>query len=179
MAEDLRDVDPKTRVKDSIATEAMRQSESALYTSTAMYIWLREAKLWNRLFILTPVVLGAAAGITFFQDPNNALWASLLAILTGLVPAIRDALRLDIHLDQIKALAAEFKALQDAFRQVAKITVNESVPEAHRRLDALMEQLGRARAHSVTIPERIFKEAKKKVASGDYDFAVDNGGGAK
>lgn len=138
-----------------------------------MYIWLREAKIWNRVFILTPVILGAAAGITFFQDPKNALYASLLALLTGLVPAVRDALRLDIHLDQIKALAAEFKALQDAFRQVGRITVDESIPEAHRRLDALMEQLGRARSHSVTIPERIFRKAQEKIASGDYSFTVD------
>jgi hypothetical protein len=104
--------------------------------------------------------LGAAAGITFFQDPKNAVSAGPLAIVTRLVPAIRDPRRLDIHVDQIKSLAAEFKALRDGFRQIGRITVDESVAEAHRRLDALMEQLGRARSSSVTIPERIFKKAQ-------------------
>jgi hypothetical protein len=157
----------------SIAEEAMRQSESALYTSTALYIWLRKARWWNRVFVITPVVMGAASGLLFFKDPQNVVWASLLAILTGLIPGLRDALRLDIHLDQIKSLASEYKGLQDAFRQLAKITAPAEPEVAERQLEFLMEQLNRARAHSVTIPERVFKEAQKKVASGDYDFNVD------
>lgn len=158
----------------SIAEEAMRQSESALYTSTSLYIWLREARRWNRVFVMTPIVMGAVSGLLFFKDPQNVVWASLLAILTGLVPALRDALRLDIHLDQIKSLASEYKGLQDAFRQLAKITAPAEPKVAERQLEFLMEQLNRARAHGVTIPERVFKEAQKKVASGDYDFSVDN-----
>jgi hypothetical protein len=31
----------------------------------------------------------------------------------------------------------------------------------------------RARAHGVTIPERVFKKAQVKIESGDYDFSVD------
>ena len=158
----------------SIAEEAMRQSESALYTSTALYIWLRDARRWNRVFVITPIVMGAASGLLFFKDPQNVVWASLLAILTGLVPALRDALRLDIHLDQIKSLASEYKGLQDAFRQLAKITAPAEPKVAERQLEFLMEQLNRARAHGVTIPERVFKDAQKKVSSGDYDFSVDN-----
>src|SRR5690606_26055538 len=107
---------------EAVAEEALRQSESALYTSTALYIWLRRARIWNRVFVVTPVIMGSASGLLFFKDPANLFWASLLAILTGLVPAIRDALRLDIHLDQIKSLASEYKGLQDAFRQLALIT---------------------------------------------------------
>lgn len=171
MAKDIRDADLRKWVP--LAEECLRQEESALYTSTALFIWLREARLWNQFFIITPVVLGAAAGITFFRDPQYAGAASLLAILTGLFPAVREALRLDIHLDQIQSLAAEFKGLQDAFRQVARITAPENLTEASRRLVSLMDELARARSHSVTIPERIFKKAQKKVASGDYDFSVD------
>jgi hypothetical protein len=175
MAEDIRDMDSEARdVKPiAIAEEAMRQSESALFTSTALYIWLREARWWNRAFTITPVVMGAAAGLLFFKDPANVFWSSLLAILTGMVPAIRDALRLDIHLDQIKGLASEYKGLQDAFRQLAKITAPTNTAGAERQLDFLMEQLNRARAHGVTIPERVFKKAQEKIASGDYDFSVD------
>jgi hypothetical protein len=137
----------------------MRQGESVLYTSTAMYIWLREAKMWELGFDADAGDLGAAAGITFFQDPKNAVSARPLRS-TGLMPAIPNARRLDIHVDQIKSLAAEFKALRDGFRQIGRITVDEGVAEAHRRLDALMEQLGRARSYSVTILERIFKKAQ-------------------
>lgn len=152
----------------------MRQSESALYTSTALYIWLREARWWNRLFVITPVVLGAGSGVLYTFSPANVFWASLLAIATGLIPAVRDALRLDIHLDQIKALATEYKGLQDAFRQLATITAPHNIAGGERQLDLLMEQLNRVRAHGVTIPERVFKEAQKKVASGDYNFTVDD-----
>lgn len=175
MAEDLWKQNPEVRDPKAvaIATECMRQSESALYTSTAMYIWLREARWVNRFFIVTPVVLAAIAGLTFFQAPENAGWAALLALMSGLFPAIRDALRLDIHVDQIKSLAAEYKTLQDSFRQVAKIYAPSSTKDADARLKLLMDQLERARSHSVTIPERVFKEAQKKVATGDYEFSVD------
>lgn len=175
MAEDLRDDDPKARDTRpvAIAEEAMRQSESALYTSTALYIWLKEARWQNRFFVITPVVLGAGSGVLYTFSPDNVFWASLLAIATGLIPAIRDALRLDIHLDQIRSLATEFKGLQDAFRQLATIIAPYNTAGAERQLDLLMEQLNRARAHGVTIPERVFKEAQKKVASGDYSFKVD------
>lgn len=174
MAEDLRDLDPKTRMKgDAISIEAMRQSESALYTSTALYIWLREARNWNRFFVIAPVVVGAASGYLFFKDPANVVWASILAILTGLFPALRDALRLDIHLDQIRSLASEYKGLQDAFRQLAKVTAPANTAGAERQLELLMDHLNRARAHGVTIPERVFKLAQDKVKSGDYDFSVD------
>lgn len=175
MAEDIRDMDTEARgVKPiAIAEEAMRQSESALYTSTALYIWLRKARFWNQVFVITPVIMGAASGLLFFKDPENIVWASLLAILTGLVPALRDALRLDIHLDQIKSLASEYKGLQDSFRQLATITAPSNTAGAERQLEFLMEQLNRARAHSVTIPERVFREAQEKIESGDYDFSID------
>jgi hypothetical protein len=175
MAEDLRTVDTQTRDPRgvAIAEEAMRQSESALYTSTALYIWLREARRWNHLFVIAPVLLGALSGLLFFKDPANVIWASLLAILTGFVPALRDALRLDIHLDQIRSLATEYKGLQDSFRQLANISAPFSLAEAERQLAFLMDQLNHARAHGVTIPERVFKEAQEKVDSGDYDFSVD------
>lgn len=175
MAENIRDADPEVRDPKAIAIakECMRQSESALYTSTAMYIWLREARWVNRFFIVTPVVLASLAGLAFFRDPQNAGWAALLALVAGLFPAIRDALRLDIHVDQIKSLAAEYKTLQDGFRQVAQIYAPSSSKDAETRLKLLMDHLERTRSHSVTIPERVFKKAQEKVASGDYDFTVD------
>jgi hypothetical protein len=175
MAEGIRGADQEVRDPKAvaIAEECGRQSESALYTSTALFIWLREARWTNRFFIVTPVILGAASGITFFQSPQNAGWASVLAIIAGLFPAVRDALRLDIHLDQIKTLAAEYKMLQDGFRQVEKIYAPSSSKDAEARMRLLMDQLERARSHSMTIPERVFKAAQKKIDSGDYDFTVD------
>lgn len=149
----------------------MRQAESALYTSTALYIWLREARIWNRVFVVVPVVTGTLSGIAFFQ--SNAVVATVLAVLTGFAPALKDALRLDIHVDTIRTLAAEFKGLQDAFRQLGRIGAVTNPASAERELARLMEELNRARSHSVTIPERVFKRAQEKIKSGDYDFAVD------
>lgn len=52
MAEGIRDEDLRKWVP--LAEECLRQEESALYTSTALFIWLREARLWNQFFIVTP-----------------------------------------------------------------------------------------------------------------------------
>lgn len=166
--------DPRT---DAVAAECVRQEESTLYTSTALYIWLREARTWNQVFVLVPLVAGTLAGIAFFQV--NAVLATVLALLTGFTPALKEALRLDVHLDTIRTLAAEFKGLQDAFRQLGHIGAVTSPASAERELANLMEQLNRARSHSVTIPERIFKKAQEKIKSGDYDFTVDAGNNSK
>jgi hypothetical protein len=157
--------DPRT---DAVAAECLRQEESTLYTSTALYIWLREARIWNQVFVVIPVIAGTLAGVAFFQA--SAVVATVLALLTGFAPALKEALRLDIHLDTIRTLAAEFKGLQDAFRQLGRIGAITNPASAERELADLMEQLNRARSHSVTIPERVFKKAQAKVKSGDYDF---------
>jgi hypothetical protein len=160
--------DPRTLL---VAEECLRQQESALYTSTALYIWLREARIWNQFFVVVPVLTGALSGVAFLQ--SNAVVATILAVVTGFAPALKDALRLDIHLDTIRTLAAEFKGLQDAFRQLGRIGAVTNPSSAERELARLMDELNRARAHSVTIPERVFKKAQEKIKSGDYDFAVD------
>lgn len=166
-------MDPQARDTRSsaIAAECLRQEESALYTSTALYIWLREARRWNQVFVVIPVIAGTLAGVAFFQ--TSPVVATVLAVLTGFAPALKEALRLDIHLDTIRTLAAEFKGLQDAFRQLGCIGIEGSAAGAERELASLMDQLNRARSHSVTIPERVFKKAQEKIASGDYDFTVD------
>jgi hypothetical protein len=138
-----------------------------------LYIWLREARHWNQLFVVIPVVTATLSGVAYVQA--NPIVATVLAVLTGFAPALRDALRLDIHLDMIRILAGEYKGLQDAFRQLGRIGSVINPASAERELADLMEQLNRARSHSVTIPERVFRRAQEKVKSGDYDFAVDDG----
>ena len=162
--------DPRT---DAVASECLRQEESALYTSTALYIWLREARHWNQAFVVIPVVTATLSGLAYFQA--NVVVATVLAVLTGFAPALRDALRLDVHLDTVRSMAAEYKGLQDAFRQLARIGAVTNPATAERELARLMEELNRARSHSVTNPERVFKKAQEKVKSGDYDFTVDAG----
>jgi hypothetical protein len=157
----------------TVAVECRRQEESCLYTSTSLYIWLRFARMWNWFFILTPVILASLAGVAFFKD--DPWLAAILTFLTGIVPALREALKLDIHVEQIKALAAEFKALQDAFRRVALVYSPTDPDGAEKRLEALMDRLDAARAGSVTIPEWAFKRAQVKIAAGHYDFTVDGG----
>ncbi|WP_189521680.1 MULTISPECIES: SLATT domain-containing protein [unclassified Mesorhizobium] len=156
----------------AVAVECRRQEESCLYTSTSLFIWLRFARLWNWFFILTPVVLASVAGIAVFKE--DAWLAAGLAFLTGIVPALREALKLDIHVEQIKSLAAEFKALQDAFRRVALVYAPTDPDAAEKRLEALMDRLDAARSGSVTIPEWAFKRAQVKISAGHYDFSVDD-----
>jgi hypothetical protein len=93
MAEGVRNLDPEARDPrtDAVAAECLRQEESTLYTSTALYIWLREARIWNQVFVVGPVVAGTLAGVAFLQA--NAVVATVLAVLTGFAPALKEALR--------------------------------------------------------------------------------------
>jgi hypothetical protein len=94
---------------------------------------------------------------------------ALLAFLAGVLPTIYRALKLDRHLTQCAELAAEFKNLQDAFRQCANISSLKSSSEFDADFHRVMKRLEKARQPSYTAPEWCFKKAQRKVQSGDYD----------
>jgi hypothetical protein len=180
MAEDIRDPDPADGLTDErarrLVAECRRQEESCLFTSTMLYIWLRETRLYRRIFVIAPIVLGALAGWSVLDQPD-AQWlkwmTAIFAFLAGLFPAIFEALKLDIQIDEIVRQAATFKALQDRFRQAATVTALGPFDEFQAEVTALMDRMDAARATSITPPERCFEAARKKIAAGHYDFAVD------
>src|SRR5690606_405739 len=105
MAEDIREPGTGEHVSNpavaALIAECRRQEESCLYTSTTLYIWLREARLIRRVFVVTPVILGALATWSVLDQPVTE-WLKWLtatfALLAGLFPAVYEALKLDTHI---------------------------------------------------------------------------------
>jgi hypothetical protein len=165
-----------TAVAHKLVKECKRQEESCLYTSTALYIWLREARRWRAALIVTPIVFGAISSWSVLQQPSVAwvIWVTAAAgLIAGVFPSVREALDLDLHVDEISRIAAQFKNLQDRFR-IAADTGPFKPPETFEaEVRDLMERLDEARKASVTPPERCFKKAQAKIKAGDYSFSVD------
>ena len=100
-------------------------------------------------------------------------------MLAGLLPSIYEALKLDVHIDEIAKLASEFKNLQDRFRQAANVTSHLPFEDFRAEFNQLMDRMDSVRSGSITAPERYFKAAQKKIKSGDYDFGVDMTSGSE
>lgn len=179
MAEGFRRSDPgDSRLSDqavAIAREARRLEEAGLYTSTSLYLWLRQVRRQKQVFVILPIILGAAAGFSAFKAwlPPEAIAG--LALLASLFPALADALKIQTSVDEIAASAAAFKSLQDRARQLATITAIHDPEAAKSMLAELTDRMDVARSNSITPPESYFTAAQKKIKSGDYDFTVDEG----
>ena len=180
MAENIRNPDTAVDLVDpraeALIKECRRQEESCLYTSTTLYIWLRQTRLIRRIFVVTPVVLGALATWSVLDKPELPLvvWITAsFALLAGLFPAIFGALKLDVHEVSIARQAAAFKTVQDRFRQLATISALGPYDAFETKFHKAMERVDEARAESTTPPERCFKTARKKIAAGDYCFNID------
>ncbi len=161
-----------------LVAECRRQEESCLYTSTTLYIWLREARVIRRIFVISPVVLGALATWSVLDQPESVslqwLTASC-AFLAGIFPAVFEALKLEVQIDEITREAASFKSLQDRFRQAATVAALGPFEDFQVEFRAQMDRMDETRATSITPPARCFKAARKKIHAGDYKFAVDAG----
>lgn len=168
----MNDVEERTT---RLIAECRRQEESCLYTSTSLYIWLRRSRLWQRVFIIAPIILGSLATWSVIDQPETKWLAGTCALLAGFFPAIYEALKLDVHMDEIARHAAVFKNLQDRFRQLALVTALGSFDDFQAGFEQLMKQMEQARTSSLTPPERCFKKAQGKIQSGHYSFAVDEG----
>lgn len=157
----------------AIATEARRQEESCLYTSTMLYLWLRRVRLHNSIFIVAPIIFGALAGFSVLEDAVEPWLIATLALLASLFPALASGLKIQTNVSEIANSAAAFKSLQDRFRQVATISALSGPDAAEQELRDLMDRLDIARANSITAPEKWFNKAKEKIEAGHYSFTVD------
>ncbi|MCY1217103.1 hypothetical protein D3C87_1075440 [compost metagenome] len=161
------------RVKEIVA-ECRRQEESCLYTSTALFQWVKEVKVYRVLFITAPIVLGAFASARFFvKNPDFDLLTAIFSLLAGLFPAIFKALDLDVSIKAISDSATRFKNLQDRFRQAALIGPTGKLDELEDDFKQLMEKMEDARQANLAIPDRHFKKSQTIIAKGDYRFTVD------
>ncbi|RJF70891.1 hypothetical protein D4Q52_14780 [Rhodopseudomonas palustris] len=151
----------------------MRQSESALYTSTMLYIWLRRVRIQQSVIVLTPIILTGLAGLSYVKEWLPAWGVALMAFFATLLPSIAEKLKIETKVDELRRLAADFKSLQDRFRVLANVTARGPVDTAVEELRMLMDRMDVVRSTSITPPERYFDAASRKIKRGDYDFSVD------
>jgi hypothetical protein len=162
---------PKTPT-EALVAECLDQSSNCLYASTNFFIWLKIIRGMRLFFIITPLVLGSFATgtlLTRSDSPSMKLTVAALAFLAGLLPTVYGALKLDDDVLQCTKSAAEFKNLQDRFRQCANISGLKPFDEFEAEFRSLMDRLEEARRPSYTPPEWCFRLAQRKVRSGDYD----------
>src|SRR5260370_12791103 len=58
--------------RSELVSECNRQSETCVYRSTALFIWLRCLRIFRVLFVVLPIVLGAVASWKVLTKSNNA-----------------------------------------------------------------------------------------------------------
>src|SRR6267154_1729057 len=127
-----------------LAVECKRLSESCLYTSTALFIWLRWVRCAKIVFIVVPLMLGSLATwdiLTGVDLKSVKVFTAVCAFLEGLLPTIYSALKFDDHLEECKHLAGEFKNMQDRFRQAALVSSRKPFPDFEKDVEPLMLRL--------------------------------------
>lgn len=158
----------------SLIEECKRQEESCLYTSTALFEWMKIMRCWKTVFVVVPIIFGALATWPLLGQASGFEWLTgTCALLAGLAPAVYKALDFDVSLDLIAKMAQEYKSLHDRFRQAWRITALGPHDDFKNMFDDLMTRMDVARSSNLCIPERFFKRAQMKIASGHYEFNVD------
>lgn len=157
-----------------IINECKRQQESCNYTSTALYSWLKEVRVYRVAFITLPIIFGAIASAKILlKEPEFDWVTATAALLAGLFPAIFKALDLDVSIKAMSDAAHRFEVLRDRFRQASLIGATKSTEELEEEFKQLIDRMDDTRGACLAIPERHFKKAQKKIGGGHYDFDAD------
>jgi hypothetical protein len=155
----------------ALVDECKRQEESCLYTSTALFEWLKALRRWRIILITTPIILSAVAASAILK--HNEWIVGSAALLAGIFPAVLRALDLDKDLAAIARQANQYKILQDRFRQSWRVCALGDSEEFIRDFKANMKMMDELRLASPAIPDRFFVKARQKIGKGHYDFAID------
>ena len=175
MAKDLRDKSAPSgeleNLKTALTTECTRQANSALYTSTSFFIWLRCLRsIRMALWILAAVfsVVGASSILLEWFAQQKVLIAGL-TLMGPILPGIVKASKLDDTIATYKKSAAQMKNIQDRLHRAATVWSHKSYSEFETEARSAFDQLDKIREASLTPPEWCFKRAQKKVKAGDYN----------
>jgi hypothetical protein len=175
MAEDIRYDDTEVGMTDprtpALAKECEWQYDNCRYSAATFHIWLRWQRGIQRAFIVLPILFSAVATWTLLDQTNpvNKWITGGCALMAGILPAIYEALKLDVHLDDIASAAGEFTILRDRFRQLQTVTALGPFETFKAEFDAAMTRLDEVRRRSLTPPESYFRAGQKKVKAGHYD----------
>ena len=160
----------------ALREECMRQEESCRYTAASLYVWQKRARFWKVVFIVAPIILGGIAGsqiLGYIGEDRGKAFGLFCGLLAGFFPAIYAGLDLGMHVKEIGRSAGEFTSLRDRFRQLANINSLEPFSEFKAAFEVLMDRKDAVRNSAPVAPEWCFRKAQKKIAKGDYTFAVD------
>src|SRR5258708_2790842 len=120
---------------EELTLECKRQAESCLYTSVALFIWLRTLRTARILFIIVPLIEGSLASGRLLSSGGHSGFLAFCAFFAGVLPTVYAALKLDRHLRVCSDLASEFKNLQDRFRQAALLGPSKSFAEFEKQFE--------------------------------------------
>lgn len=174
MAEDIRKYDPGTgdltAAHAALVKECIEQARNTIYTSTTFFIWLRCLKVVRGVLWFLAVAAGAAAASTALNESGEyKLLVAALALLAVIIPGAIKALKLDETIIDYETAAAKFKNAEGTLRRAANVWSNKSFEQFEIEARQALEKLDSARNPSLTPPEWCFRQAQKKVQSGDYD----------
>lgn len=174
MAVDIRNYDPGTgdlkAAHAALVKECAEQAHNTIYASTTFYIWLRWLKRIRGAFWILAAASGAAAASTALnEDDQLKLLVAALALLAVILPGTIKALKLDDTISDCEIAAAKFKTAEGRLRRAANIWANKPFKDFETEAREALQALDDARDASLTPPKWCFRQAQKKVKSGDYD----------
>jgi len=127
------------------------------------------------VFIVFPLILGAAAGWSVFQQTGSVFMkvvVPFIAFVEGVFPALYTSLKIDGRVDQCARSETEYTNLADRFRQAALTAPYKSAVESETEFRPLMRRLEGARRQSPTPPDWCVKRAEGKMSYGNTNEAV-------
>ncbi|GJQ60991.1 MAG: hypothetical protein SCALA702_00440 [Melioribacteraceae bacterium] len=160
---------------NAIIKECMREEENCLYTSTSFYYWLSYLNKVKAFFIATPLIFGGIASIEILSDSQDDFakyLVALVAFVAGVLPSIYSALKIEARIEKLETVTNKFKVLQGKFRRLRTIDIHNSTLDEEFRTSIL--ELEDLKSNGLTIPERFFARAQKKIKKGDFDFSADD-----
>jgi hypothetical protein len=155
-----------------LAREALRIEENALYTGNANFA---RAQVFERLRLILGVpatVAGAAAGASYVLEQSKSV-AALLAFLAATLTALVTFLNPEREATTCHIQGARYVSLENALRRYRLLDIEGLDPdEARARLEEFAE-LAKHLDDSNRAGEWAFRQAQKKVKSGDLAHQCD------
>ncbi|HEU5403156.1 MAG TPA: SLATT domain-containing protein [Terriglobales bacterium] len=159
----------------TIATEAERIHESALYSAQGQF---EQAKLWrlvNLLFGVPAAVLAAVSGGTSLSGHLGPL-VGILALTAAALSATMTTVNASRRMTSAQASGSAYLQLQTAARQFLSIDLTtmsyEDARETLRNLTNTRDELNK----TADPPSRLaYKRSTKNIANGGQSYAVDEG----
>jgi hypothetical protein len=162
-------------INTALIAECAREEESALYTSTTFYIWLRFLRFVRASLWVTGAICSIVAASHILRgDPDMKLIMALAALGGALFPVINKALKLDAAIRDYTEAAGKFKNLQGDLRRAKSVWSLKPDAEFEAEARKLFKTMNETRKPSLTPPEVVFWFARRKIKSGDYTHDSDN-----